>query len=126
VRKPDAGESTASINARGDDASWPSVLAELQTGATLLRVPKLRRAYADRGNGPYGPGISEARIRKLERAGVLRNAGVDRYALVEIATAAATDACPGHVASEHDATVCARCGIHIDELRPDDDIADPT
>lgn len=33
------------------------------------------------------------------------------------------DACPGHVASPADRKVCRRCGIHIDELRPD---ADPT
>lgn len=26
--------------------------------------------------------------------------------------------CPGHVASEIDAKVCVRCGIHIDSLRP--------
>ncbi len=29
--------------------------------------------------------------------------------------------CPGHVASASDAKVCDRCGVHIDELRPDDD-----
>lgn len=28
--------------------------------------------------------------------------------------------CPGHVARVGDATICARCGIDIDELRPDD------
>jgi hypothetical protein len=27
--------------------------------------------------------------------------------------------CPGHVASESDPKVCGRCGIHIDELRPE-------
>lgn len=27
--------------------------------------------------------------------------------------------CPGHVASEHNRKVCARCGIHIDEERPE-------
>lgn len=34
------------------------------------------------------------------------------------------DTCPGHVASEGDAKVCGRCGIHINSLRPDpeDDI----
>lgn len=34
--------------------------------------------------------------------------------------AQAEDDCPGHVASATDAKVCGRCGIHIDELRPDD------
>lgn len=28
--------------------------------------------------------------------------------------------CPGHVASATDPKRCGRCGIHIDELRPDD------
>lgn len=28
--------------------------------------------------------------------------------------------CPGHVASKLDPKVCARCGVHIDDLRPDD------
>jgi hypothetical protein len=83
MRQPDAGESTAAINARGDDQSWPAVAAELRTGATLLRIPKLRRAYCDRGNGPYGPGITDTRVRKLERTGVLRFVGVDRYHLAE-------------------------------------------
>jgi len=30
--------------------------------------------------------------------------------------------CPGHVASALNRKVCARCGTHIDELRPDDPI----
>lgn len=29
------------------------------------------------------------------------------------------DECLGHVASEADPKVCGRCGIHIDDLRPD-------
>lgn len=29
--------------------------------------------------------------------------------------------CCGHVASGHNPKICARCGIHIDSLRPDDD-----
>lgn len=27
--------------------------------------------------------------------------------------------CPGHVASEIDSKVCGRCGIHVNDLRPD-------
>lgn len=30
------------------------------------------------------------------------------------------NACTGHVASDHDPKICARCGTHIDSLRPDD------
>jgi hypothetical protein len=26
--------------------------------------------------------------------------------------------CPGHVASASDSKVCARCGTHVDSLRP--------
>ena len=77
----DAGESSAAITARGDDYSWPKIEPELKTGATLLRVPKLRRGYADKGHGPYGAGISDNRIRRLEREGVIKQIGVDRYTL---------------------------------------------
>lgn len=31
-------------------------------------------------------------------------------------------ACPGHVASEGDPKVCGRCGLHIDSLRPDEEL----
>lgn len=79
--RADAGETAAAIVRRSDDEAWQSIQTELRAGATLLRVPKLRRAYADRGNGPYGSGISDARVRKLERTGVLRFIGVDRYGL---------------------------------------------
>lgn len=79
--RSDVGESTRSIIARGDDEAWPRIRQELEAGATLLRVPKLRRAYADKADGPYGPGISDTRVRKLEREGVIRHVGVDRYSL---------------------------------------------
>lgn len=31
----------------------------------------------------------------------------------------AEESCPGHVASAASAKTCARCGVHIDSLRPD-------
>jgi hypothetical protein len=80
--QPETGESTASINRRADDEAWPRVRDELASGATLLRVPRLRKAYPDKGHGPYGSGITDARLRKLERERVLRHVGVDRYELV--------------------------------------------
>jgi hypothetical protein len=46
-------------------------------------VPSIKRSYADNGHGPFGPGLSDARIRKLEKAGTIRFVGVDRYALTE-------------------------------------------
>jgi hypothetical protein len=30
--------------------------------------------------------------------------------------------CSGHVASAHDPKICGRCGVHIDSLRPDEQI----
>lgn len=33
----------------------------------------------------------------------------------------AEEDCPNHVASRDDAKRCARCGIHIDDLRPPDE-----
>lgn len=80
-QQPDTGESVASINARSDDASWPSIKSDLENGATLLRIPKLRRAYADRGQGAYGQGVTDSRVKRLEREGVIQFVGVDRYAL---------------------------------------------
>lgn len=32
------------------------------------------------------------------------------------------DLCDGHVASETDKKICARCGTHIDSLRPEPDV----
>lgn len=40
---------------------------------------------------------------------------------MEPAELVAEHECPGHVASDDDPKVCARCGTHIDSLRPDDD-----
>jgi hypothetical protein len=78
---PETGESSARINRRSDDAAWPSLLLELEAGATLLHIPKLKRAYADKGQGPYGAGVTATYVRKLEREGVIKFVGVDRYAL---------------------------------------------
>ncbi|WP_186390174.1 hypothetical protein [Stappia sp. TSB10P1A] len=35
--------------------------------------------------------------------------------------ALAEEACAGHVAAAGNPKVCQRCGVHIDDLRPDDD-----
>ena len=79
----DTGESTAAINARADDLAWQRVLPLLKQGATLLRIPKLRRSYADLGEGPSTGGLTDARMRRLEAQKVIRQVGVDRYALTE-------------------------------------------
>jgi hypothetical protein len=80
----DVGESAASINARGDDNSWPRVLLALQSGATLFRPTRLTRYFTkcqDDRDPNDGIGISATRVKKLEAAGVLVRVGVDCYAL---------------------------------------------
>lgn len=72
----DTGESAAAINQRADDACWSVVLPMLQAGATLRRVPKLRRSYVD-GHG----GISDAGVRRRIKSGDLVEAGLDQFAL---------------------------------------------
>lgn len=110
TRQPDTGESTRAITARGDDEAWPQIKTELVAGATLLRVSKLRRAYADKGGGPYGSGISDARVRRLERAGVLRYVGVDRYALAETSHGREHNGMPGD-------QLPAACAASADQAR---------
>lgn len=80
----EAGESSAAINARCDDMTWPRVLSALQSGATLFRPIKLTRYFTkcpDDRDPNDGIGISATRVKKLESAGVLIHVGVDRYAL---------------------------------------------
>ncbi|MEX2450931.1 MAG: hypothetical protein WD407_08765 [Rhodospirillales bacterium] len=78
------GESTASINKRVDDESWPAVKEGLEKRMTLWKPPRLANYYLDRGNGDYGGGcLSPARVRKLEAEGVLVHVGVCRYALAD-------------------------------------------
>lgn len=82
--KAETGESTASIIRRDDDQAWPAVLSALQNGATLRVHHKIRRVGVeglperDRRNGRT---ISFARVRRMEREGVIEPCGVDRYRL---------------------------------------------
>jgi hypothetical protein len=43
------------------------------------------------------------------------------YELIETEEVVDDNSCPGHVASPDNPKVCGRCGIHIDELRPEDE-----
>ncbi|WP_295805889.1 hypothetical protein [uncultured Nitratireductor sp.] len=79
--KPETGENTASINRRRDFAEWPTVLAALREGASIVRPPRLDRYFIDRGQGPGGGSLSATYVRKLEAEGVLELIGVHRYAL---------------------------------------------
>lgn len=74
---PATGESSAAIYGRMNDRGWAAVLPLLKAGGTLRR--ELSGYYYIDGRG----GITPARIRKLERDGVLRRVGVDAYALSE-------------------------------------------
>ena len=83
----DVGESTASIKSRSDDSAWPRVLSALQSGATLYRPVKLTRYFTqckDDRDPNDGIGLSATRVKKLELAGILIRAGVDRYVLGEL------------------------------------------
>lgn len=80
-RAPETGESTRSIHKRMDDQAQPRVLEFLKAGATLFRPTRLRNYYIDKGDGPTGPMLTAARVKKLEAQGVLRLVGVDRYGL---------------------------------------------
>lgn len=83
-RAQETGESSASIRSRGDDRSWPDVLRILRSGATLVRLPRLRDYFTDNGTGVVGErALSATRVKKLEAAGVLQRVGVDRYGLTE-------------------------------------------
>lgn len=46
-----------------------------------------------------------------------------QYDLRILAARDGTTECSGHVGSEADRKICSKCGIHIDDLRPDDDHA---
>lgn len=75
--KPATGDSTAEIYGRLNDRAWAIVFPMLQAGAALRREPT--GYYYAEGRG----GLTPARIKRLERDGVLRRIGVDTYALAE-------------------------------------------
>lgn len=81
MTRTDTGETTASIHARADDEQWPGVLAALRRGATLYRPPRLDHYYLDEAGRVGGGFLSRARVRRLEREGVLVWVGVGRYGL---------------------------------------------
>jgi hypothetical protein len=67
-------------------------------------------------------------VRSLHQAYLVLDAMEGRALAAEERLRAAQfteEACPGHVASPGDPKVCARCGVHIDTFRPDDDDAGP-
>ena len=88
MSRPETGESTRAIHTRADDEAWPRALAALERGATLFRPVGLPNYYAFAGDDPVsGTALTKIRVAKLEASGVLRHAGVDRYALTAAAAA---------------------------------------
>lgn len=61
---------------------------------------------------------SKETLPKSLAARALRMLANDAKSQIRVLQAKVQDFCPGHVASPVNAKVCARCGIHIDELRP--------
>lgn len=82
----DTGDTTAAINARGDDDAWSRVLPRLQEGWTLYRPIGLNRYYLRSPNGENtgGGSLSGARIRRLVRDHVLRERAPGEVALVKV------------------------------------------
>ncbi len=88
MSRNDVGESTASINRRSDDETWPRTKAALEhSGCILHRPPRLDRYYARGKNGEYFSftGLSKAAIRRLETEGQIEHAGFDTYILKRVA-----------------------------------------
>lgn len=79
----ETGDTTAAINARADDKTWPATRIALARGAELARPVGLKNWYAFvRGNPVSGTGITPACVNRLERAGELRRFG-EVYKLIE-------------------------------------------
>lgn len=79
----ETGESTASIVKRRDDQEMPRVMEALDEGAVLWQ-PRSGYDYYVRKGGEFGSfgALSQARIRKLEKDGVIELVGVKTYAKV--------------------------------------------
>lgn len=75
----------AALRPRTNDREWNAIEKVLlaEPGTTLFRDQRLKRAYPDRGQGPVGGigSLTEHRLAKFERAGVLTFVGVNRYTL---------------------------------------------
>lgn len=83
-------DSTAAINARGDDQAWPNILKGLEDGGRLRLVHKIERAVLEGlpETHPSAKGIRTmtiSRTRRLHREGVLVNSGVDQFTLARFA-----------------------------------------
>jgi hypothetical protein len=56
----------------------------------------------------------------FERTAEGREAFIQRLKNIARAGLGLYEACLGHVASEGDPNVCGRCGVHVNELRPEE------
>ncbi len=101
----DTGESTASVNRRLDEMSWPKVLGLLRAGAVLFRPSGMRDYYtwpAHPGAGYVeGHCLTASGVKRRATDGVLISSGVDRYSLNPDWTASEPDPGP-QAAPVHD------------------------
>lgn len=77
-------DSTAAVNQRLNDMSWPAVLGLLREGAMLFRPTRMRDYYTwPRPGMGFVPGhcITVSRVKQLEADGVLMSIGADQYGL---------------------------------------------
>ena len=77
-RPPETGFSSAEIERAMQDQGWASILPMLRAGGELRRE-RTGRYYVN-GHGS----LTAARVRKLEKSGLLRRVGADVYKLAEV------------------------------------------
>lgn len=80
-----------------------------QEADIVLRATRFAEAVIANGCPEIEAHLSTKQVLKLK-------AQIERDYLVSLQAW-----CEGHIATPGNAKVCKRCGIHIDELRPDDD-----
>lgn len=84
----ETGETTAAINARMNARMMPDILSALRQGGTLFRPAKLDNWYIDMSDAGHAlhhrGGLTRAAVKTLERDGVIRFVGVDRYGAAKL------------------------------------------
>ena len=80
----DTGESATHISRRTDDRAMRDIISALQEGAHLKIHTKVRRAAIEGlpdKDARNGRTISASRCKRLAKEGVIREIGMDRYAM---------------------------------------------
>ncbi|MFL1405416.1 hypothetical protein ACJO2E_08745 [Marinobacter sp. M1N3S26] len=82
----DVGESAQSISRRQDNKMMERVISALQDGAHLRIHTKVRRAAIEGlpdNDSRNGITISASRCKRMAKEGVIREVGMDRYAMAD-------------------------------------------